>query len=144
MAKVTFLDSGDSSPKNLLSRLAHMIQGLVKSGQRVAVVVRDEDAAKNWDKLLWTFSPESFIPHSVSRDVWPDDEPVLIRAGSAPLAKPGHSCLDLTALAPSELSEWEHIFEVVNRLDEESVKASRTLWASWKRLGAELIYKKTW
>lgn len=45
--------------------LARLLEKVVTLGRRVHVHAQDETEARRLDRLLWTFRPDSFLPHSL-------------------------------------------------------------------------------
>ena len=64
----------------VLPRIAERVVG---TGGRLLVVAESEDQRAALDKLLWTYNPESFLPHA---EAGSDDaaQPILIAATTDP------------------------------------------------------------
>lgn len=58
--------------------LPQIAQKVVESGGRLLVVAGDEGERARLDSLLWTFSPESFLPHGQAGGEDDSRQPVLI------------------------------------------------------------------
>ncbi|MEP7007587.1 MAG: DNA polymerase III subunit chi [Sphingomonas bacterium] len=63
--------------------LPRIAERVVESGGRLLVVAESEDQRAALDKLLWTYNPESFLPHA---EAGGDDavQPILIAANPDP------------------------------------------------------------
>ena len=107
-----------------------------KQGQRICILTDTAEAAQELDQLLWTFTPESFVPHALANDGVAADVAVTINHGNA--APPGTTCiLNLGSDAPLHQPTLAAIAEFVLN-DDESKARSRARWNLYKQLGYEL------
>jgi DNA polymerase-3 subunit chi len=61
--------SAEQTSEQLESRLefvCRLTEKAMRAGNNIFIAVNDETQAEQLDQLLWSFRPESFIPHSVS------------------------------------------------------------------------------
>lgn len=123
-----------------LERILPVIaQKVVDGGGRLVVVAGDEGQRAGIDRLLWTFAPESFLPHGQAGGVGDADQPILI--AGAPDAANGARNI---ALADGEWRDAALGFErVFHFFDDASVAAARQAWkALAERDGVERRYWK--
>ncbi len=87
----------------------------VQQGLRTIVHIPDASLAGQFDKLLWTFSPTSFVPHCRAYDklagVTPvilSDEPVLTGEGSFDVL------LNLDGAVPTGFEYFQRVVEIVD------------------------------
>jgi DNA polymerase-3 subunit chi len=75
--------------ERVLPRIAERV---VETGGRLLIVAESEDQRAALDKLLWTYNPESFLPHAEARG---DDalQPILIAATTEPANSAGNIAL---------------------------------------------------
>lgn len=107
-----------------------------KQGQRVCILADTPDAAQEIDQLLWSFTPESFLPHALADDPAAATLPVLIAHGNA--APAGTTCiLNLGSEAPLNQPTLNAIAEFVAN-DADAKARSRARWNLYKQLGYEL------
>jgi DNA polymerase-3 subunit chi len=108
----------------------------VKQGQRICILTDSREAAQEVDQLLWTFTPDSFVPHVLADDANAATTPVVITHGTE--APAGTTCiLNLGAEAPLSQPTLNAIAEFVAN-DDESKARSRARWNLYKQLGYEL------
>jgi DNA polymerase III subunit chi len=110
-----------------------------KQGQRLYIQTADQQDAVEMDKLLWSFSAESFVPHALQTmetDASPDQCLVII--GVQTQAPAGTFCVfNLTEQAVQPQNGISAIAEFI--LNNEPEKArSRALWQHYKQQGFEL------
>jgi DNA polymerase-3 subunit chi len=109
-------------------------------GRRLQIIAVDQEQAERLDDLLWTFKPDSFVPHGL----WvgsPDepDQPVVITTrkenvpGMDSLLMMGYCDVDLV----SRFSHASHL--VVD--NEERLDSSRRYWKLLKDAGFSLRHQ---
>lgn len=55
-----------------------LVEKAVKQGNKVLIATEDESSTTELDKLLWSYSPESFVPHTILGQAGDQDSPVVI------------------------------------------------------------------
>jgi DNA polymerase-3 subunit chi len=116
----------------LACRLA---EKLYRQNRHVHVQVASDEAAREFDQLLWSFNTSSFIPHVINTDKQPAAATVTI--GLARHSAATGDLLNLTDSLPPDHALLDTIAEfVVN--DTEAKAQSRQLWNTYKQLGYEL------
>lgn len=108
-----------------------LIEKAYKLGNRIFVACNSAQETEQMDKLLWTFNPESFIPHAVLGSN--QQEPVML--GDLNDCGDHHQLLiNLADQLPDYFSRFERVCEVV--IQEESVlKRTRSNWTFLKQRG---------
>jgi DNA polymerase-3 subunit chi len=97
--------------------------------------VSSSESAREFDQLLWTFSADSFIPHTLCTDPAQTTAAVVIGWDQHPSAS--GDLINLTDAPPPGHARLDTIAEfVVN--DEEAKAHGRQLWNTYKQLGYEL------
>ena len=105
------------------------------------ILAVDQEQAERMDDLLWTFKPESFIPHGL----WvgsPDEpeQPVIITTGKDAvkgvdsLLMMGYSDVDL-------VSQFSHAVHLVVSDNQERLESSRRYWTLLKDAGFSLRHQ---
>lgn len=139
MARVNFYllpQQQDSARWLFACRLADK---LWRQGLAVQVHLANADEANELDKLLWSFSAESFLPHHLQGDAVMDSHSVVLSWGPAAVLAP--NLLNLGDGLPAAHERFETIAEFV--LDENNAKAqSRELWNHYKQAGHELQHHR--
>ncbi|MHB8624081.1 MAG: DNA polymerase III subunit chi [Sulfuricaulis sp.] len=81
-------------------------------GHRVYILTADNDCAQRLDRLLWTFSADSFIPHGLGQSPEKTDLPVLIGHVDPP---PAHEdvLIQLALKVPECFSRFQRVAELV-------------------------------
>ena len=118
--------------------LPSIAQRVVASGGRLLIVSGDEAQRGAIDRLLWSYSPESFLPHGQAGD---DDagQPVLITADVTPVNDAAN-----VALIDGEWRDAALGFDrVFHFFDAERIQDARAAWKGLAdRPGVERRYWK--
>ncbi|MCA0914628.1 DNA polymerase III subunit chi [Marinobacter nauticus] len=82
---------------------AKLVDKAWQQGDRVCILCDSEDQARELDDLLWTFTPEAFIPHSIAKD-------------------PGTPCTDPVGilLYPPAAVDWDTVIVLSSTLPEDA------------------------
>lgn len=110
---------------HVLPRIAERV---VASGGRLLVVAEDAEERARIDRLLWTWAPESFLPHGLSGTDGEAEQPVLI-AEQPVAANAAASVAIVDGRWREEALAFERAFHL---FDEEVIVAAR---AAWRALG---------
>lgn len=134
--QVDFYHLTRSPLDRVLPRIAERIVG---DGGRLLVVVRDAAQAAAIDKLFWSYSPDSFLPHAVAGAGEDAAQPVLIATGVAPSNAARH-----VALVDGEWRDEALGFDrAFHFFDEGAIGEARAAWkALADREGVERRYWK--
>lgn len=140
MTQVDFYSLKETDEQARLFVACRLTEKAMGQGLKIYIHADNEQAAQEMDDLLWSFKPESFIPHAIvgvdvelSED---DDVPVFI--GYFDAAPAGADLLiNLASAIPSFHNKFSRIAEIVP--NQESAKANlREHWTAYKSLGYEL------
>jgi len=133
--QVDFYHLTRSPLDRVLPRIAERIVG---DGGRLLVVVRDEQQAAAIDKLLWTYAPESFLPHAVAGAGDDGAQPVLISTGGEPSNAARHVAL-VDGKWRDEALAFDRAFHF---FDEGAIAEARV---AWKALAdRECVERRYW
>ena len=114
---------------------------LNKAIQQGHITVKTTDS-KNIDALnthLWTFDPNSFLPHGSEKDGFKEDQPIWLTDKDE---NPNQSeILILTHGAASEnIKDYKLCCEMLDGRDEQAVSDARKRWKSYKEEGFDITY----
>ena len=138
MPRVEFVRLDRPEKARLLCELA---EEFFTAGQRVLVVVEDDNQGNTLDQLMWTWKKGSFLPHAWengSQDC--SDLPVVISAGEA---NP-HGAQVLIAGRPCQpgfAGQFQVIIDFAEVYDENLREASRQRFRSFRDAGFEPVMR---
>lgn len=119
--------------------LPQIAQKILESGGRLLIVADDEARRGQIDQLLWTYSPESFLPHGQAGGEDDSRQPVLIAGSPDPANGARHIAL-IDGIWRDEALDFDRAFHF---FDEERIREARAAWKGLaERDGIERRYWK--
>ncbi|OUR92096.1 DNA polymerase III subunit chi [Cycloclasticus sp. 44_32_T64] len=135
MTRIDFYVLPDASIQQQHVFACRLAQKASKQGHRVYIHTESAEQSKELDDLLWSFSPTSFVPHTIKADECAKN-PVYINHSGDPLDI--HDVLiNLTAQTPDCFGRFERLAELVNQ-DEAIKQAGRERFKFYKSRGYPL------
>lgn len=125
--------------KTLEQALPELLEKTLERGLKAVVMTGSAERAEALTQLLWTTSPDRFLPHGNAKDGNAEMQPIWItpedeRPNSA-------DYLFLTDGAASQrLNEYARVCDIFDGNDPEAVRAARVRWAGEKEAGHQLSY----
>ena len=114
--RVAFYQLRSRQPNGKIRLACHIVNTAFQKGHNVYITVDDESQCKSVNKLLWTFSQNSFIPHTIySENKLIDTEkfPVIVSC-----VKPPHMFNDVLVTLRDDVPEFFQQFSrVVEAID---------------------------
>lgn len=136
MTDVNFYHLQRSSLEQTLPKL---LEKVLQAGKRAVVMARSEERVEALNTLLWTYDPNSFVPHGSKVDGNPAEQPVWLTTEDE--NPNGASVLLLTDGAVSaRLGEYERCLEVFDGRDTERVAEARERWTGYRSAGHAVTY----
>ncbi|MBK6895910.1 MAG: DNA polymerase III subunit chi [Alphaproteobacteria bacterium] len=136
MAEVRFYHLQSQRQEDALPSL---ISKALEGGHRLVVRLRDEAQVARINEHLWTFRPESFIPHGSAKDGNAALQPVwLTHLNDNP-----NQATVLIVGQGAEASFGDEISvacEMLDGGDDEAVGAARARWKAYKEAGHTVTY----
>ncbi len=136
MTRVDFylLDQATEGGRDLtVCKLAHKAFHL---GHRIYILTADHESAQRLDRLLWTFSAGSFIPHGLGAQAEGADLPVLLGREEPP-ATHEDVLITLAPEVPECFSRFQRVAEVVGG-DEDNKTQARERFRFYRDRGYAL------
>ena len=123
-----------------LDRVLPMLaEKVLASGERLLVVATEETQLTQLDKLLWTYAPDSFLPHAVIGGEDDADQPILL-APDVNAANRARNVLLADGIWRDDALDFDRAFHL---FDEDAIKPARVAWkALADREGVERRYWK--
>ena len=118
---------------------ARLAQKGFAAGKRLLISVPDAETASQFDRLLWTFAPQSFVAHAAAGSTLAAESPVVIARQLPADATSGFGILiNLDDGLPGTIDGFERIIEIVGR-DDADKTAARARYKAYRDLGCELV-----
>ena len=122
------------SNENKLLFACRLLEKAYKLGHKVFVYCNDHKETETLDELLWTFKPESFIPHNIQGE-GPEPPPTIQLGFNNEPRGFEDILLNLHVDIPAFYKKFSRIMEIVSA-DEECKKQSRARYKEYKKQGA--------
>lgn len=132
MTRIDFYSNAESKTQvacQLVARAA-------REQSRVVVYAPDQNAARSFDKLLWTYQAIGFVPHCLETDPLSPETPVVIAFDDSALAH-YRVLVNLHSESPPSFSRYERLIEIVST-DEEDRQRARGRFRFYRDRGYEI------
>lgn len=125
--------------RTLEQTLPGLLEKSLERGWRVLVMTASEERAEALCQHLWTFRPDSFLPHGTPKDGNAAHQPILIQPLDA--RTNNANVLFLTdGTSSALLGEYELVCDLFDGNDPDAVAAARDRWRQAKTGGHDLTY----
>lgn len=116
-----------------------LLEKTLAAGKRALVLASTEERVEGLAQLLWTYNPDSWLPHGTRKDGSPEDQPIWLT--TEPENPNKATFLFLTDGATSDwVDAYERCFELFDGRDPDAVQAARDRWKTYKAAGHGLAY----
>lgn len=129
---------------NVQKSLPKLLEKIVQKPERVVLSLETEAAVGMWNDLLWTYHPQSFLPHGTAKEGFSDAHPIWITTG---VDRPNGATIlmrlglqpfgDVEALKSTGFQKIIHVFEMEA---EEGLKGVRGLWQHYQSTSSTPVY----
>ena len=119
--------------------MPELLEKTVGRNWRAVVMAGSPERVESLTAHLWTYKPDSFLPHGNAKDGNAEEQPIWLTAEDE---RPNEAqVLFLTDGADSaRLGEYERVCSVFDGNDENAVAEARRRWAVYKSAGHTLAY----
>jgi DNA polymerase-3 subunit chi len=125
--------------RTLEETLPALLQKAYDRGLRAVVRSTSAERVESLNAHLWTFAPESFLPHGSAADGNAADQPIWLTVADE--NPNGASLLVLADGADAEdVSAYATVCDLFDGNDEAAVTAARERWRRWKAQGHGVTY----
>ncbi len=136
MTEVNFYHLTRSTLEQALPRL---LEKALQTGARAVVLAGSAERIEALNAHLWTYDPDSFLPHGSAKDGNAALQPIWLSTADE---NPNNATLlFLTDGAVSDrIGEFARCFELFDGRDETAVEAARERWKQLKAAGHSIAY----
>jgi DNA polymerase-3 subunit chi len=126
----------------LESVLPVILERCRQRGERVLVLAGSAERVEALAALLWTYKPDSFLPHGTARDGEAALQPIFLAPAEAAAENPnGASVLILSDGAQHPgVGEFRLACELFDGHDEAAVATAREQWRRYRAAGHAVVY----
>ena len=134
MTRIDFYSNAESK----LQVACQLVARAARERLQVIVYASDQNAARGFDKLLWTYQALGFVPHCLAGDPLSAETPVVIACEGYEHAH-YRVLLNLHAESPPSFSRFERLIEIVGT-DEEDRQQARSRFRFYRDRGYEILH----
>lgn len=138
MAEIRFYHLERQSQDQVLPALIAKALG---GGKRIVVKTSDDAEAEHLNEHLWTYHPDSFLPHGSKKDGNAAAQPVWLTSKDE--NPNGADVLILTHGSVTDMAkDFSLCCEMLDGRDESAVTQARTRWKAYAEAGHKVTYWK--
>ena len=119
--------------------LPALVAKVLASGARAVIKLGSDERVTQIDGALWTYDPNSFLPHGTARDGRAQDQPVWITTEDE-----NPNAADVLILADgatsAHVTDFGKCLEVFDGNDTDAVAQARERWRGYKAAAHQLTY----
>lgn len=119
--------------------LPRLLEKVLAAGLRVVVLAGSPERVQSLSDRLWTYQPDSWLPHGSARDgeaalqpVWLTNEEENPNGATVLVACDG--------AVPTAIDGFDRCLDLFDGTDPQAVAAARLRWKQWKEAGHVLTY----
>jgi DNA polymerase III subunit chi len=136
MTRISFYILKGSQEHDRQVFACRLIEKAYLQGNHVYVHAADEQQAEQLNTVLWSFRPDSFVPHELMNETPDTNCPILIGHNAAP-PRLMNLLINLSPQQPLFFSQFERMAEFIN--DDEHIKNSgRERYRFYQQRGYDL------
>lgn len=116
-----------------------LAEKIFNSGLRAVVLTPSKEKVDYIDNLLWTYNPDSWLPHACYKDDNQDMQPIWI---TDVLENPNHAkvLILIDNMTFADGYGFERVLDIFNGDSEEDINNARVRWKQVKNVDNELHY----
>lgn len=127
--------------RSVADALPDLLGKALAASHRVAVRTGDAAEVERLNDHLWTYRPDSFLPHGAAKDGFGADQPIWLTDGAD--TPNGAQALFLLGQAEAEdIGAFALCCFVFDDHDEATVGLARARWKAWRDAGHAITYWK--
>ena len=119
--------------------LPALLERSLERNWRVTVQTVTDERREALDTHLWTFRPDSFLPHGADTEPHADLQPILLTTSAANHNNAGVRFV-IDGAEPPELTGYDRVVFMFDGHDEAQVQSARGHWKRLKGEGHTLSY----
>jgi DNA polymerase-3 subunit chi len=136
MTEVNFYHLQRSS---LEQTLPDLLERSLARGWRAVVLSTVEERSEQLAQHLWTWRPDSFLPHGTAKDGHAADQPIWLTANDE---RPNDAqvLFLIDGATSARMDEYTRVCDIFDGIDPDAVAAARQRWKTAKEAGLDLTY----
>ena len=119
--------------------LPKLLEKIISQGLRTLILTASEETAETLATQLWTYHPNSFLPHGTRKDGFVENQPIFI---SHLEDNPNFSevLVVLDGRIPISIQKFKRALDLFEGRDEEDLKEAEKRWEFYMKENHTLAY----
>jgi DNA polymerase-3 subunit chi len=124
---------------SLEAALPRLLEKVLSAGHRAVVMAGSPERVAFLDALLWTYEPESWLPHGTGQDASAEEQPIVLTHRDE---NPNRADVLLLTdgVVSDRIEDFDRCLALFDGNDPAAVESARLLWRQWKEKGWNLTY----
>jgi len=131
MTQVDFYILNNASLAGVEQYICKLTEKAFKKGHKIHILTADQNQSERLNKLLWTFSDTSFLPHAFSADKLAADTPIHLSHRQNDVSI-NDVLINLQPELPENFERFSRIAEVVSG-DEQQRQSARLRYREYQK-----------
>ena len=119
-----------------------ILQKAYDAGTKVLIKTDLAEQADELNTFLWTYQPDTFLPHGCEKDGFNDKQPIFITHKDHINPNNATLCILINNVPICFDDSFERVLYFFNGLNQESVEKAREQWKKVSEAGVEKFYWK--
>ncbi len=136
MSRIGFYHLTKSPLERALPKLLEKALG---AGNRCVVLCGSKERVAALDSMLWTYDPDSWLPHGQAPDGVPSQQPIWL-TGQDENPNRADVLFLVDGMTSDHLGSYTRCLDLFDGQDEAALAAARERWKAAKEAGHELEY----
>jgi len=119
--------------------LPRLLEKVIGAGHKVAVFLADAQRLDDLDAALWTYTPNSFLPHGREGGAHSDLQPIYLTT-SKDVPNNADIVVALDAQLPPSASEFSRCLYMFDSRIDGAIQQARQDWKTFKDAGHDVTY----
>ncbi len=119
--------------------LPDLLEKTLARGWRAVVRAGSEERVEALNVHLWTYRPDSFLPHGSAKDGYESEQPVYLTNGDE-IPNQADALFLVDGAGAGDLAPFRRCITIFDGRDDEAVNAARAFWKSAKADGYAVTY----
>ncbi|MBO6827055.1 MAG: DNA polymerase III subunit chi [Sneathiella sp.] len=120
--------------------LPKLLEKVFERGLRALIRTREPELAEFLNSVLWTYKPDSFLPHGLAGDKWAADHPILITTETETAVNEPSVLVLLQDADADDLENYDRCLYMFDGNDQSSLSLARARWKAFKGQGVDVTY----
>lgn len=126
--------------QGLEQALPAILSKAMAGGRRIVVRFADGREVQQFDDHLWTYNPDSFLPHGVAGEAQDKFQPICLTTKAENPNGADMLVLCNQNTVPENIADFTLCCDFLDGRSDEQVEAARARWKAYKEAGHAITY----